>query len=58
MAHGDISTDTRQSHIDLFNQKQNSKAQYINAIVISPASVEGINLKGVRHVHIVEPQWS
>jgi|LauGreDrversion4_2_1035121.scaffolds.fasta_scaffold10193_5 hypothetical protein len=58
MVHGDMDVDSRNKLIQLFNSPDNADGKYIRVIVLSPASMEGLNLKCVRHVHILEPQWS
>lgn len=58
LVHGDIVAENREKLLKVFNSAENAHGQLINVIVLSPASMEGIDLKCVRHVHILEPQWS
>ena len=41
-----------------FNKSENKFGQYIKIMLISPAGSEGISLKNVRQVHIMEPYWN
>lgn len=55
--HGDIDQSVRAANIDKFNQKINIKGDIIKVILISSAGSEGISLRNVRQVHILEPYW-
>lgn len=41
-----------------FNKPQNKHGEIIKIMLISPAGTEGLNLKNVRQVHIMEPYWN
>jgi len=56
--HGGIDKDTRRINKEIFNMKENSHGKYIKIIMISPAGAEGITLRNVRQVHILEPYWN
>ena len=56
--HGGIDKDVREIHKKLFNTKENKRGDVIKIIMISPAGAEGINLRNVRQVHIMEPYWN
>jgi superfamily II DNA or RNA helicase len=56
--HGGIDKETREQNKKLFNSKANVYGKVIKIIMISPAGKEGINLKNVRQVHILEPYWN
>eukprot|EP00899_Mesostigma_viride_P010884 jgi/Mesvir1/19798/Mv13090-RA.1 len=43
---------------DVFNEKNNAKGEYLHVILARRKFNEGLDLKGVRHVHIVEPLLS
>eukprot|EP00899_Mesostigma_viride_P005343 jgi/Mesvir1/1480/Mv14463-RA.1 len=43
---------------DVFNEKNNAKGEYLRVILARRKFNEGLDLKGVRHVHIVEPLLS
>lgn len=54
---GDVSILDRTATIRAFNSTANKDAGIIHLILGSPAMTEGIDLKRVTHVHIVEAQW-
>ena len=56
--HGGIDRDLREEHRKIFNKYENRYAKIIKIILISPAGTEGITLRNVRQVHIVEPYWN
>ena len=41
-----------------FNKPDNKYGQHIKIMLISPAGSEGISLRNVRQVHIMEPYWN
>jgi len=55
---GDISIDDRSSLLKIFNSVENSNGSVIKVLLLSGAVAEGIDLKRVRHVHIMEPFWN
>lgn len=54
---GGIDKKQREFILDNFNDKTNIHGNKIKIILISPAGSEGISLKNVRQVHILEPYW-
>lgn len=42
----------------IFNDKENIHGKNISLLLISSAGSEGLDLKNVRHVHIMEPYWN
>jgi len=42
----------------IFNNEDNKEGKYIRIIIGSPILSEGITLKAVRQVHILEPYWN
>jgi len=56
--HGEIERDVRKKNLTAFNGKDNIDGKLIKMILISPAGSEGINLRNVRQVHIIEPYWN
>jgi superfamily II DNA or RNA helicase len=48
----------RTQNKNIFNMSENVRGSIIKIIMISPAGAEGINLKNVRQVHIMEPFWN
>lgn len=55
---GSVNIDTRQSIISTFNSADNAHGEKIQLLLISGALAEGIDLKRVRQVHIMEPFWN
>jgi superfamily II DNA or RNA helicase len=52
------SAETRELHRRIFNSPQNKYGDIIKIIIGSPIISEGITLKNVRQVHILEPSWN
>lgn len=48
----------REAQRKIFNSKENKDGKYIRIIIGSPVISEGITLKNVRQVHILEPAWN
>jgi len=55
---GKIDKDLREKNKQTFNTKINKYGKLIKIILLSPAGAEGINLRNVRQVHILEPYWN
>ncbi len=55
---GDIPILDRQNIINVFNSKKNIKGKDIGLLLISKSGAEGLNLRHVRHIHIMEPFWN
>jgi superfamily II DNA or RNA helicase len=55
---GTIDKDTREKNLLAFNDIKNKDGSKIRVILISPAGSEGISLRNVRQVHIMEPYWN
>lgn len=55
---GEVSPDIRASIIEQFNQSSNSHGENIQILLLSSTGAEGIDLKNVRYVHILEPYWN
>lgn len=55
---GDIPVSERQNIINVFNSKENMTGVIISLLLISKSGAEGLNLKNVRHIHIMEPFWN
>lgn len=51
---GDDSAEERNAAVERFNDPQSG----YNLMIISSAGAEGLDLKGVRNVHILEPQYN
>jgi SNF2 family DNA or RNA helicase len=56
--HGEIERDIRRKNLIAFNAKDNIDGKQIKLILISPAGSEGINLRNVRQVHVIDPYWN
>ena len=56
--HGNIKMETREVNKKFFNKSENIDGKLIKIILISPAGSEGISLKNVRQVHVLEPYWN
>jgi len=55
--HGGIDDIKRKKTIDIFNQIENVDGKLVKYILVAPAGSEGISLRNVRQVHIMEPYW-
>lgn len=55
---GEESQELRKFNKEAFNHPENYDGKYIQIILISSAGAEGISLKCVRQVHIMEPFWN
>lgn len=55
--HGGINNEERRKVLKEFNRSENMNGALSKIIMISPAGAEGISLKNVRQVHIMEPYW-
>ena len=55
---GDITPDQRLEIINTYNSKENRHGDLIKILLLSGAVAEGIDLKRIRHVHIMEPFWN
>lgn len=47
----------RKRALDIYNDINNIKGEYVKVIMISPAGAEGLSLANTRQVHIIEPYW-
>lgn len=57
--HGGIKNrDDRSLGMKEINKSENKHGDYIKIILISPAGSEGLNLRNIRQVHIMEPYWN
>ena len=55
---GSEGSEERRINRDHYNDEQNKFGEYIQIMIISSAGAEGISLKCVRQVHILEPYWN
>ena len=56
--HGGIDEDKRKKSINIFNQAENVDGKIVKYILIAPAGSEGISLRNIRQIHIMEPFWN
>lgn len=52
------SGDNRDQILKIFNDPKNKRGQIIKILLITEAGAEGITLKNVRQLHIMEPYWN
>jgi len=55
---GNVPFSERESIIKAFNADNNKNGAYISLLLISRSGAEGLNLKNVRSIHIMEPFWN
>jgi len=55
--HGGIDQEARKKSLDIFNKEENKHGDVCKVVLVSPAGSEGLDLKSVRQVHIMEPYW-
>jgi len=55
---GDVSFETRNRIVQVFNSKENIDGSLIRMLLVSSTGAEGLNLKNCRHVHVLEPYWN
>jgi superfamily II DNA or RNA helicase len=48
----------RSKAIQVFNSEENKYGKYIKFILVTSAGAEGLDLKNIRQVHIMEPYWN
>jgi len=57
--HGGIkSFEERAEGMRVYNTSENRYAKHIKVMLISPAGSEGLSLRNVRQIHILEPYWN
>lgn len=55
---GNQTVEEKDQILQIFNDKENIDGKNISLLLISSAGSEGLDLKNVRHVHIMEPYWN
>lgn len=55
---GAISFDDRNEIIKIFNSKENMYGEYISFLLVSATGAEGLDLKNIRRMHMLEPYWN
>lgn len=56
--HSEIDLEKRYEGMKKLNSKDNLDGNIIKLMLISAAGVEGLNLRNIRHVHIIDPYWN
>lgn len=57
MIYGEVKPELRQQLVDIVNTEVNKHGEVIHLLLVSSTGAEGLNLKGIRHIHIFEPYW-
>lgn len=52
-----LSTTERATMVKSFNQGEPKPTTFFKVLLLTPASIEGLSLKNVRSLHIIEPGW-
>lgn len=55
---GDVSDDDRTAIIKVITSQDNMHGERISLLLISKTGAEGLDLKFIRHIHILEPFWN
>lgn len=55
---GDLDVEERSRIIDKFNADNNMHGERIALLLVNKIAAEGLDLKGIRHIHILEPFWN
>jgi len=55
---GDIDIETREKIQNEFNREENKYGGIIDILLISSTGAEGLDLKNLRRIHIMEPYWN
>lgn len=55
---GKIDIEVRNNIINIFNSKNNMNGSLIELLLVSSVGSKGLNLKRIRHLHIMESNWS
>lgn len=55
---GNIDKELREQNKTIFNEPENKYGDKIRIFLLSPAAAEGLTLKNIRQIHIMEPYWN
>ena len=55
---GDTSDEQREQIISTLTSPENKRGELIRCIMITKAGAEGLDLKNIRRIHIMEPYWN
>ena len=56
--HGGIDDAKRKKTIEVFNQIGNVDGKLVKYILLAPSGSEGISLRNIRQIHILDPYWN
>lgn len=54
---GEVDPDLRTEIIKIFNSPENKHGEHLLMLLVTSTGAEGLDLKCVRHIHILEPYW-
>jgi GNAT superfamily N-acetyltransferase len=54
---GDVDPELRAEIVRIFNSPENKKGEHLSLLLVTSTGAEGLDLKCVRHIHILEPYW-
>lgn len=54
---GEVDPDLRSEIIKIFNSPENSRGEIITVLLVTSTGAEGLDLKNIRHIHVLEPYW-
>lgn len=54
---GEVDPDLRSEIIKIFNSMENAHGEIIAVLLVTSTGAEGLDLKNVRHIHVMEPYW-
>lgn len=55
---GDVPIEVRDEIVRLYNSPENKYGDYISLLLVSSTGAQGLDLKNVRHIHVMEPYWN
>lgn len=56
--HDFLSDNDLREMIEFFNRKENAMGDYIQVVIGTKQTKEGISLKNIRQIHVVQPDWN
>jgi GNAT superfamily N-acetyltransferase/superfamily II DNA or RNA helicase len=54
---GDVDPELRAEIVRIFNSSKNKQGEHLSILLVTSTGAEGLDLKCVRHIHILEPYW-
>ena len=54
---GDVDPELRAELVKIFNSTENKKGEHLSLLLVTSTGAEGLDLKHIRHIHILEPYW-